>query len=244
MLLKRKLLTTLFSLITIFSLTSCNSKIPDGPIKDYINGFSITLAEKNIHSAILTYENIEYDSNREETGKAYCYFEFDSQNSDYPYLYLHRTYEGTLIQDDKIKEKEVLQYISEDDEVVSYEKTDGVIKEIDASKTTINDSITSFFYKDKTYDYYRGGLYYGDLVKISAEKWHINFSINEDGLLRYHLLNDMTYEGVIFNTDYTLTKEGMLKDYYYDGQIIETKEKVVNTINVTYNVSLDKKETL
>ena len=102
----------------------------------------------------------------------------------------------------------------------------------------------SVLYKDKTYDYYRGGLYYGDLVKISAEKWHINFSINEDGLLRYHLLNDMTYEGVIFNTDYTLTKEGMLKDYYYDGQIIETKEKVVNTINVTYNVSLNKKETL
>ena len=244
MILKRKISTATFSLLTIFSLASCTSKIPDGPVKDYINGFSITLAKKNIHSASLIYENIEYDADGKEKGKAYCYFEFDNKDSDYPYLYLYRTYEGSLIQDDGIKEKEVLQYISNENEEVGYDKTDGVIKELDVSKTTINDSITSFFYKDKTYDYYRGGLYYGDLVKISAEKWHINFSINEDGLLRYHLLNDMTYEGVIFNTDYTLTKEGMLKDYYYDGQIIETKEKVINTINVTYNVSLDKKETL
>ena len=126
----------------------------------------------------------------------------------------------------------------------SYGAMNGVRKDLTVDKTKINDSITSFFYKDKTYDYYRGGLYYGDLIKISAEKWHINFSISEDGLLRYQLINDMTYEGAIFNTDYTVTKEGMLKDYYYDGTIIETKDKILNTIKIEYNIELDKRTSI
>ncbi len=237
---------TFYILISITSLflSSCYSKIPGGPIKSYINGFSITKAEENIHSASLVYENIEIDSKGEEIGKAYCYFEFNNSDKDYPYLYLYRTYEGTLIQEDGIKEKEVLYYISPTNEEIGLEKNNGVIKNVDVSKTSINDSITLFFYREKSYDYYRGGLYYGDLIKISAEKWHMNFSINNEGLLRYKLTNDMTYEGAIFNTDFTITKEGMLKDYYYDGQMTETKEKLVNTINVDYNVEIDKKETI
>lgn len=233
--------------ISIFSLiilvTSCNSKIPEGPIRDYIEGFSIKNALENINSVSLEYFNYEYDSKGEEIGKAYCYFEFDKTDEDNPYLYLYRTYEGTLIQDDGIKEKEVLQYI-DSGKIYGCDITDDVRKDLKVDKTKINDSITSFFYKDNTYDYYRGGLYYGDLIKISAEKWHINFSINDDGLLRYTLVNDMTYEGVIFNTDYTVTKDGMLKNYYYDGIITETNEKIVNTIDIEYNVNLNKKESI
>ncbi len=230
-------------LISIFTLCSCNSKIPEGPIRDYIEGFSINKALDNIFTASLEYYNYEYNSSGEEIGKAYCYFEFDRSNEKLPYLYLYRTYEGSLVQEDDVKEKEVLKYIDES-KTYGCEITDGVRKDLTVDKTKINDSITSFFYKDKTYDYYRGGLYYGDLIKISAEKWHINFSISEDGLLRYQLINDMTYEGAIFNTDYTVTKEGMLKDYYYDGTIIETKDKILNTIKIEYNIELDKRTSI
>lgn len=227
------------NLIIISSiLTSCNNGFPDGPIKDYVYNFNFEKAYKNTNSCVLN--SINVDSKDGVTlGEAKTYFEFDKTDDEY-YLYLKREFSGSYITDD-VETIETLSYLKENDSVYSVTITNGIKKTNNINKVALADSIDSFFYKDKTYDYYRGGLYYGDLIYRAGDTYHMNLKIEDDGLLYYTLTNDITYEGAIFNQKFAVNPLGMVVTFHYDGRILETNETTANDINIEYNVELNKK---
>lgn len=235
---KRKKLLTIISIL--FLSTSC-SKVPDGEIKNFVENFSFERAYKNINNGIIEVSNSNY-VNDELKGTYKAYYEFYKDKYDEKfYFYKKENYTGTYInEDNNLTNYETLQYTKEDKSIYSVEIRNEVKKELKYSKTNLYDSICSIFYSEKDYDYYRGSYYYGDLIKININSYYILFTIDND-LLTYEVKNDGSYEGVIFNNNYTLNKYGMLTTYHFDGIYEENNEKIINDITCSYNIDFDKK---
>lgn len=217
--------------------------MPDGEIKDFIEGFYFLRAFENINNGVIYSFNEEY-INDELVGTHNTYYEFEKKDDKY-YYYVKRDFTGTLIDEDsKIETFEQLSYIDKNNDIYCVSITNGIRKEVtNINKTNLFDEICKVFYADKSYDYYRGGLYYGDLLQKTAIKYYMNLSIKND-LLYYTLKNDITYEGVIFNQEFAVDTYGMINTYHYDAEIMESNDKVVNDIKAIYNTEIDYKSVI
>ncbi len=240
---KLSLLTLLISTFSL-SLSSCNKPIPDGPIKDFVVNFSISKTLQEVLKGKMEQHNYQYDGNGNEISHTYSMMEFDRSDESLPYFYKKATFEGENKPENSYEYLEVLEYFDKNNnagfaqKIEDDKKSDYNVKEIN-----VNDSIDTFFFTQKDYDYYRGSFYYGDLINRAIDKWYINFEVIDD-LLVYELVNDITYEDVIMNQKYSVNKYGMLLDYTYDARIISTNERVVNTIKCEYDVEINRKEKL
>lgn len=234
----------MITLIPLLTLSSCSS-VPEGPIKDFVDNFNFEKTYEAIDNGIIEI-NEQSLQDDEVVGTLYSYTEF-SKKDDIFYYYNKIEYTGNLIDSEtKIESYETLKYVIDEETCYSVTITNGE-REVESNLKPINiqDYVTLMFYDEKSYDYYRGGFYYGDVIYINIDTYYPYFTLEDnDSLLRYTIVDDVTYEGAIFNTNFAVDKLGMLIDYHYDGKMFETGVGIINEIECSYNQNFELKESI
>ena len=224
-------------LLSIIFVTGCTrSKIPEGPIKDFIYNFDFEKAYNGIDNAILHSESIDY-KNDIQVGRYDLDFKISKENGN---LYYHwkATFTGSyVISSTYLIEK--LGYLDESGNVYYAEKENENVINYSKSENDLQSMVDTFFYAENQDGYYTGGQYYGDVIYATGIKYYMNFSLTDDNLLQYKLENDLSGQGKVFNQIYTVNSLGMLVDYHFDGRYLEEKLEVVSNIYTTYNENFD-----
>ncbi len=206
---KNKILLIAGLIITLFVVSGCQKKIPEGEIKDFVMAFDFdkTYEEVNIASSVVTSSHYKEGVLQ---GKISTYTFIDKEN---PYHYtktiLSGDYYGNGIDQFDYYEKETITYLDEFGNVVAYEKEDGKITALQYRPEDMNILLNNFFYTNLEYGYHQGGTYYGDYIQANCANYYQYFRVDKT-------LNQLFYE---------------IKSYYED------KDKKRINIHHKYNVN-------
>src|SRR5574344_106160 len=223
-------------LLSIFSLVSCSSNIPDD-LKDFLKPISYSYANNNISSGNVLSYFCELDENGTIVGDDEIKFSF-SRNSDATEYYMHsiETFKGNKIKDSLVKiEKKV--YLNTSDNWFYKEvlNNDNVVSSKVLSIYDVQTELQNVFYtNDTTYKY--GGLYYGDYFSVNSNNSTFTYKIEDDNLI-FKAENDESYiEGAIANQILAIEKHGMLVNCEQQIIIKDTNIIAMQDIKAEYNV--------
>ena len=175
-----KILIFILLVIVSFALTSCASEIPEGNIKDFVMEIDYDKSYEYIKTGKSVITSTYYE-NKVEDGKVVLttYIDKDSM-----YYYTLKEVSGSYFGNDKddynFYQQEILSYFDEANNVVVYQKTDGILDNVSYSEEDVTDSVKSFFYSDVTSNYHSGGVYYGDYILANVANYYQFFSLNDD----------------------------------------------------------------
>lgn len=203
-----------FFIISLLLLASCNNKIPDGAIKDFVLNFDYdkSFETTKIADSIMV-SSIYKDGVLEGMITTYTYIDHTDKLYHYSKTTVSGTYFGTGIDQFNYKTNETISYIDEDGNAVAYEKTDGQIKTMSYAPSDIEYLINSFFYTKLEAGYHQGGMYYGDYINANCGKYYECFSLLNEKTLQYEIntiSKDENKQEVVTMHKYTVNENGMV----------------------------------
>ncbi len=168
----------ILSLLSILILCSCQAKLPDGDIKDFVDILSYEKANEETltgKSHLLTshYVDGSLDGSIEFTA-------FFDKSTKYYYdkRVVSGSYYGTYEDQFDYYTKESI-CAFKDGKYLYEENKDGIKSEKESNEDELNQWIQEFFFKDFSASYHSGGMYYGDYILLNVAKYYNNFSLND-----------------------------------------------------------------
>ena len=239
-----KILIFILLVIVSFALTSCASEIPEGNIKDFVMEIDYDKSYEYIKTGKSVITSTYYE-NKVEDGKVVLttYIDKDSM-----YYYTLKEVSGSYFGNDKddynFYQQEILSYFDEENKVVVYQKTDGILDNVSYSEEDITDSVKSFFYSDVTSNYHSGGVYYGDYVLANVGNYYQFFSLNDDETELTYSVNTKseTEDGkeLINMHSFTVDRYGMIISLTSRAFTRDYSMEILTTIECEYNIPINK----
>ena len=165
-------------MLSILILCSCQAKLPDGDIKDFVDILSYEKANEATlmgKSHLLTshYVDGSLDGSIEFTA-------FFDKSTKYYYdkRVVSGSYYGTYEDQFDYYTKESI-CAFKDGKYLYEENKDGIKSEKESNEDELNQWIQEFFFKDFSASYHSGGMYYGDYILLNVAKYYNNFSLND-----------------------------------------------------------------
>ena len=240
---KRIYLVLLTALLTC---GGCAKEIPEGKIKDFVIQFTFDRAFEHVNTGISIIKATYYINDKVDG--SICSTTYFDKTTKEKYYYMNTDVTGSFIGDGQdqytYQNRKTLTYITPDEKIMSFQKTDGNDDEIHYIEEDVIKSINNFFYLQLESGYHQGGVYYGDYVLANCGKYYPCFSLDEEtNLLRYQV-----------NTKSQNSKGGTiysLHDFYVDeyGMVINLSSKAIyyeenitmeTTIACSYNIPIEK----
>jgi hypothetical protein len=247
MIIMKKFLLLVLTLISIFTLTSCAKlDIPEGDIKDFVSKFNGEEAYMNVHYGksyiVNTYYDGDYDDGEniilgQHTSLAY----FDKRNDMY-YHYLETNASGNYVGEEaryNFNNQKTVCYSNADGSNLYVEQiTDGVKDEMNYDLDDVITSCKNFFYTEVSGGFHTGGVYYGDYILKNIPKYYKHFSLNEDKTeLKYEInISTPTEDGnEILNCHrFVVNQYGLIVSVYTIAYYI-SNDKVTSTLITEMN---------
>ena len=224
-------------------LTGCGIvEIPEGDIKNFVDQLDYKLAYEHVNTgkSIIT---ASYYVNDVLDGQV-CSTTYFDKTSDTKYYYINTEVEGSFIGNDSdqypYNNQQILAYLDSEKNVKVFKKTDEILENISYREEDINTSINNFFYLELEGGYHRGGVYYGDYIKVNCGQFYDFFHLNSaKDELRYAILTkSLNSENEEIETlhDFVVDKYGMIITLESTSTY-----KARTTITCDYNIEIEKK---
>lgn len=230
-----KKIVVFLSFLCLIILCSCQAKLPEGDIKDFVTlltydkAFEETLKGKS-HLITSHYIDGTLDGSIE-----YTMFFDKSDKYFYDKRIVSGSYYGTYEDQFDYYTKESISSFR-DGEYTYLENVDGNKEERSSNEEEANLRIQEFFFKDFSASYHSGGMYYGDYILLNVAKYYKCFCLNEDGSelsfsVNTSAKNDEGAE-IITMHSFTVNANGMLLS-------LETKSFYAKNINTYMLTKID-----
>lgn len=197
----------------IVLLCSCQKKLPDGDIKDFVNLLTYERAYEETFIGKSESTTSHYVDGVLE-GSIHSTTFFDIKNEYYyEKMVVYGSYYGSLEDQFDYYSKELVCY--KDQEAFIYKENKDAEKKNEASnEEALSQFIQGFFYKDFSASYHSGGMYYGDYILLNVAKYYSQFTLSADKKelsfsVNTSAKNDKQGE-VITMHSFTVNENGML----------------------------------
>ena len=242
----KKILLILLLVLSFITLTGCRKDIPEGDIKNLVESFNIDNAMSNILYGSSTVTSVHYEDGI-ELGQITTYTYIDRRNGYYHYskTTLSGNYYGTGEDQFNYYEQETISYIDSEGLIIAFEKTDGIVKEVTYRREDIDTLINYFYYTNSEYNYYKGGVYYGDYIRANCAKYYELFSLNEEKNILSFEVNSISKaedkQEILTMHKYSVNEFGMILDLSTWSMYKEhTETNSKTTMTCDYNDNFNK----
>ncbi len=224
-------------------------RIPEGEIKDFVDQLDYERAFNHVQTgkSVITvsfYVDDQLDGMMEVTTH------IDKTNQYYQYMNtdVSGSYYGTGEGQHNYRNRQVLTYFNEEEEVVVYQQTDGQAEEISYTEEDVFKSVNNFFYQKLESGYHSEGVYYGDYIMANCGRFYSCFSLDKEKQELTYQVNTSTHNSLgqeIVTMHYFVVDEyGMIIKLSSKSIVVETNTVIETTIECEYNMDIEKKITL
>ena len=242
----KKIFSLLLIVLMCFVITGCKKDIPEGDIKNLVESFNIDNARSNIKHGSSTVTSVYYEEGV-ELGSITTYTYIDTRDCYYHYskTVLSGDYYGNGEDQFMYYEKETISYLNNDGLIIALEKTDGIVEEITYRREDLDTLINYFYYTNSDYNYYKGGVYYGDYIRANCAKYYDLFSLNDEKNILTFEVNSISKaddgQEILTMHKYSVNEFGMILDLSTWSMIKEnTDTNSKTTMDCNYNDNFTK----
>lgn len=234
----KKLAVLVFLLV---GLTACTQNIPEGDIKNFVDGMSYKTAYEHIDVGV-SHVTAVYSENDKELGSISIHTEIDTNNK---YYFASTLTSGSYIEEYGFETQQILYYLDQNNLVQSYHIENDNALEVSHNEEELNRLISTFFYTKVDGGYHQGAMYYGDYVIANCAKYYTCFSLNDEKTLLTYEVNtsQKNSEGdeIVTMHHFVIDAYGMLLSLHTKSIVVEKSIVIDTTIECEYNIQIEKR---